>query len=294
MPPDPDDRLRGYKSVRQDEPAFSVDLIYYQMYMLAIGLQRRRAEPHPGHLRAGHVRLPAEARAGRALEVRPGRPHRRQRRPRDLLGRRRPSRPTTASRAPTSASTATAPASRTGPARTSCRADGPEAVIDRDHRQRWGELVSKARASDRDRRRSSAVYAAPLHGRARHGHVPRATRRPIGIVVAGIIVGTVTALLAMGLILIYRTNRFINFAYGVDGQLRRRHRHRRCTSRRACLLLRCPAASAWSIGVVARRARRARGRPPVPHSSRLILTVASIGIGPAARRASSCSSPARS
>jgi hypothetical protein len=29
----------AYKSVRQDEPAFSVDLIYYQMYMLAIGLQ---------------------------------------------------------------------------------------------------------------------------------------------------------------------------------------------------------------------------------------------------------------
>ena len=29
----------AYKTVRQDEPAFSVDLIYYQMYMMAIGLQ---------------------------------------------------------------------------------------------------------------------------------------------------------------------------------------------------------------------------------------------------------------
>jgi hypothetical protein len=29
----------AYKSVRSDEPAFSVDLIYYQMYMMAIGLQ---------------------------------------------------------------------------------------------------------------------------------------------------------------------------------------------------------------------------------------------------------------
>ena len=28
----------AYKSVRQDEPAFSVDIIYYQMYMLALGL----------------------------------------------------------------------------------------------------------------------------------------------------------------------------------------------------------------------------------------------------------------
>jgi branched-chain amino acid transport system permease protein len=44
-------------------------------------------------------------------------------------------------------------------------------------------------------------------------------KAPIGIVVAGMIVGTVTALLAMGLILIYRTNRFINFAYGSMGSL---------------------------------------------------------------------------
>ena len=29
----------AYKTVRNDEPAFSVDLIYYQMYMMAIGLQ---------------------------------------------------------------------------------------------------------------------------------------------------------------------------------------------------------------------------------------------------------------
>ena len=42
---------------------------------------------------------------------------------------------------------------------------------------------------------------------------------PYGIVVAGAVLGTVTALLAMGLILIYRTNRFINFAYGSMGSL---------------------------------------------------------------------------
>ncbi|MEY2478171.1 MAG: hypothetical protein QOG87_3486, partial [Actinomycetota bacterium] len=40
---------------------------------------------------------------------------------------------------------------------------------------------------------------------------------PLAIVVVGAVLGTVTALLAMGLILIYRTNRIINFAYGSMG-----------------------------------------------------------------------------
>ena len=44
-------------------------------------------------------------------------------------------------------------------------------------------------------------------------------RMPIGIVVVGVITGTVTSLLAIGIILIYRTNRFINFAYGSMGSL---------------------------------------------------------------------------
>jgi branched-chain amino acid transport system permease protein len=42
-------------------------------------------------------------------------------------------------------------------------------------------------------------------------------KMPLGIVVIGIITGSVTSLLAIGLILIYRTNRFINFAYGSMG-----------------------------------------------------------------------------
>lgn len=40
---------------------------------------------------------------------------------------------------------------------------------------------------------------------------------PLGIVLTGIVLGTVTALLAMGLILIYRTDNIINFAYGSMG-----------------------------------------------------------------------------
>ena len=39
VPPTNTIAYAAYKSVRQDEPAFSVDLIYYQMYMLAIGIQ---------------------------------------------------------------------------------------------------------------------------------------------------------------------------------------------------------------------------------------------------------------
>src|SRR3954470_23163574 len=40
---------------------------------------------------------------------------------------------------------------------------------------------------------------------------------PLAVIVIGLITGTVTSLLAIGLILIYRANRFINFAYGAMG-----------------------------------------------------------------------------
>jgi branched-chain amino acid transport system permease protein len=42
---------------------------------------------------------------------------------------------------------------------------------------------------------------------------------PVGVVLIGAVLGTVTALTAMGLILIYRTNRIINFAYVSMGGL---------------------------------------------------------------------------
>ena len=76
----------------------------------------------------------------------------------------------------------------------------------------------------------------------RQGHVPERLRRrvligagllvawaaaglllpngaPPFIVLLGVVMGSITALLAMGLILIYRTNRIINFAYGAMGSL---------------------------------------------------------------------------
>ena len=40
---------------------------------------------------------------------------------------------------------------------------------------------------------------------------------PLGVVLQGVVFGTVTALLAMGLILIYRTSNIVNFAYGAMG-----------------------------------------------------------------------------
>lgn len=58
-----------------------------------------------------------------------------------------------------------------------------------------------------------AAYVLPGSG-------PLLTRNaPVGVVVIGIVLGTVTGLLAIGLILIYRTNRFINFSYGAMGSL---------------------------------------------------------------------------
>ncbi|HLF41174.1 MAG TPA: ABC transporter permease [Acidimicrobiia bacterium] len=40
---------------------------------------------------------------------------------------------------------------------------------------------------------------------------------PLGVVLTGVVLGTATGLLAIGLILVYRTNRIVNFAYGSLG-----------------------------------------------------------------------------
>src|SRR5690606_35197459 len=100
-------------------------------------------------------------------------------------------------------------------------------------------------------------------------------KAPFGIVVTGTIVGTVTALLAMGLILIYKTSRFINFAYASMGSLAG------VTAIGLHLEKGLPFFAALPVGVVigvitgavvelvVRRFR---------NTSRLILTVASIGI----------------
>jgi hypothetical protein len=48
----------AYKTVRQDEPAFSVDLIYYQMYMLATGIQMAGPNLTPDTFEAGMFAYP--------------------------------------------------------------------------------------------------------------------------------------------------------------------------------------------------------------------------------------------
>lgn len=48
----------AYKTVRSDEPAFSVDLIYSQMYMLAIGLQGAGPNLNPATFEAGMFAYP--------------------------------------------------------------------------------------------------------------------------------------------------------------------------------------------------------------------------------------------
>jgi hypothetical protein len=48
----------AYKSVRPDEPAFTVDLIYYQMQMLAIGIQMAGPNLTPNSFEAGMFRYP--------------------------------------------------------------------------------------------------------------------------------------------------------------------------------------------------------------------------------------------
>ena len=61
LPPTQTIAYAAYKSVRQDEPAFSVDLIYYQMYMLAIGLQMAGPNLTPQSFGTGMAAYPAKS-----------------------------------------------------------------------------------------------------------------------------------------------------------------------------------------------------------------------------------------
>jgi len=63
----------------------------------------------------------------------------------------------------------------------------------------------------------AVLYLFLLYFPLTHDYVHK--KMPLGVVIIGLISGTVTSLLAIGLILIYRTNRFINFAYGSMGSL---------------------------------------------------------------------------
>jgi len=139
-------------------------------------------------------------------------------------------------------------------------------------RERWDDLSRQAKGALGVLVGSLGVfllYRLPLIGSFLED------KAPFGIIVTGTIVGTVTALLAIGLILIYKTSRFINFAYASMGSLAG------VTAIGLHLEKGLPFFAALPVGVVigvitgavvelvVRRFR---------NTSRLILTVASIGI----------------
>lgn len=101
-------------------------------------------------------------------------------------------------------------------------------------------------------------------------------KMPYEVVVIGLITGTVTALLAIGLILLYRSNRFINFAYGAMGSM---------VGVMCVALYKEQGLSYWAMLPLAVFGGAVNGAliemlviRRFANSSRLILTVASIGL----------------
>lgn len=119
-----------------------------------------------------------------------------------------------------------------------------------------------------------ACYAVALAITGSHGAVHH--RAPIGIVLLGVVYGSVTALGAMGLILVYRANRFINFAHGALGSMVgviaigmvKVHGVSYWVALPLAVLAGALAGALIEYGVI-RRFRR---------STRLVVTVASIGL----------------
>ena len=105
---------------------------------------------------------------------------------------------------------------------------------------------------------------------------PLPDRMPWGVVAQGLIFGTSYALLAMGLILIYRTTRIVNFAYGAMGAMP------------GSLAVGLFVAQGWNywlailvgvvVGVLTGAAVDVLVIRRFARSSRLVLTVASIGL----------------
>jgi ABC-type branched-subunit amino acid transport system permease subunit len=105
---------------------------------------------------------------------------------------------------------------------------------------------------------------------------PLPDRIPVGVVAQGVIYGTSYALLAMGLILIYRTTRIVNFAYGAMGAMP------------GAITVGLFVAHGWNyavaivvgvaVGVITGAAVELFVVRRFAKSSRLVLTVATIGL----------------
>jgi branched-chain amino acid transport system permease protein len=140
-----------------------------------------------------------------------------------------------------------------------------------------------ARQYDRipDNRRGLALIATVIAAYALSLVIPGLgsfvdDKMPYEVVVIGLITGTVTALLAIGLILLYRSNRFINFAYGAMGSM---------VGVLSVALYKEHGLSYWAMLPLAVTGGLINGAliemlviRRFANSSRLILTVASIGL----------------
>ena len=79
----------AYKSVRpHDEPALGVEELYYQLYLLVIGLQMAGPNLTPATFQQGMFAYPGAFGPRGHLGLRAGRPHAHERLPRDLVGPR--------------------------------------------------------------------------------------------------------------------------------------------------------------------------------------------------------------
>ncbi len=119
-----------------------------------------------------------------------------------------------------------------------------------------------------------AVYLVTLVAGGPHGFVHR--RAPLGIVLLGVVYGSVTALGAIGLILVYRANRFINFAHGALGSM---------VGVLAIGMVKVHGVSYWvalpvavALGGVAGAVIEFAVIRRFRHATRLVVTVASIGL----------------
>src|SRR5258706_3756210 len=83
-------------------------------------------------------------------------------------------------------------------------------------KERWTALPPRARTAIAIAG-PIVLYALLLQFPGSSSYLHR--RAPSGIVIQGIVYGTTYGLGALGLVLIYRANRFINFAHGALGSM---------------------------------------------------------------------------
>ena len=128
----------------------------------------------------------------------------------------------------------------------------------RDRRRRGVDRRAPQRSAPAAGRASALVvaYSHPLLG-ARLSPLPDVM--PWGVVAQGVIFGTSYALLAMGLILIYRTTRIVNFAYGAMGAMP------------GSLTVGLFVAKGWNYWLAIARRRRRRRAHPAPLIDILVI-----------------------